>query len=284
MGSRRQAEPACVSIPKPKAQGDPEGPPKPPQTGGFCQPDGVPRPGAVGGSCDDRRRAASIAARSRPSSTPSAWARAASRSSGAGRSCRHFSFVAEGPESCTRDAAAAVRRTIEIRVLRRREAADDEAESLDGVPRRDLVHAAQDLRPEVGELVGPDRRRALDGELAAAKRLRPRPAGHGIAHGARPRGVGARLVTAREPVERRRDDVAEPAREVALCCRRRRLAAGLLPPSRASPFFPAAPLTTRPDPAAPAASRRREAAPLHLQPASRRGEARRPSRAPTPHR
>jgi hypothetical protein len=96
----------------------------------------------------------------------------------------------------------------------RRETPHDEAKALDGMSGRDLVHTPQDLRSQIRQFVGPDRRGALDRELAAAKGLRARAAGHGFADGARPRGVRARLVPSGEPVERRRDDVAHPAREV----------------------------------------------------------------------
>ena len=97
----------------------------------------------------------------------------------------------------------------------RRKAADDEAEPLDRMARRHLVHAPQDLRAEIGQLVGPHRGRALDGELPAAERLGARAAAHRVPDSARPRGVRARLVATDQPAERRRDDVSEPAWQVA---------------------------------------------------------------------
>ena len=169
-----------------------------------------------------RRRAASMAARSRSSPTPSAWARAASCAVGAGRCCRRFSFAAGPSDPCPEEALADSSRGSRRRGARlfaggrrRRQAPEDETEALDRVAGRDLVHPAQDLRAEVRQLVGPDRRRALDGELAPAEGLGARAARHRVADGARPRGVRARLLAGSQPVQRRSEDFSQPARQVA---------------------------------------------------------------------
>ena len=78
---------------------------------------------------------------------------------------------------------------------------DDETEALDRVARRDFVHAPQELAAQVGELVGPHGRRTLHGEDAAPEVTGARAARDLVAGGARPRGVGARLLARREPVE-----------------------------------------------------------------------------------
>ena len=133
-----------------------------------------------------------MAARSRSSRTPSACARAPLEIRRRGPLVPPF-LVRRG----------------RLFFLPRRGALDHEAEALHGVPGRDLVHAPEDLAAEVGQLVGPHRRGALHGEHAAGEVARARAARHLLAGGARPGGVGARLVARRHAPERRVEDVAQ---------------------------------------------------------------------------
>ena len=161
-----------------------------------------------------------MAARSRPSWTPSAWTRAACWASGAGRSRPDDSpsppeprIPAPGRPSEPGAGRVSPARAPPTAALggRRQSRPTTKRKRSHRVPRRHLVHAPQDLWAEVGELVGPHRGGALDGELTAAEGLGPGAAATGLTDGARPRGVRARFFAAGELVERRRDDVAEPA-------------------------------------------------------------------------
>ena len=77
---------------------------------------------------------------------------------------------------------------------------------------RDLPHAPQELIAQVGELVGPHRRGALDGQDAAVERLGLRAGGDLPAGGAGPRAVGPRLVARLQPRERRVQHLADATR------------------------------------------------------------------------
>ena len=140
---------------------------------------------------------------------------------GAGCSRRRFSFAAGAPDPCSggrasapSGAAARPSATTSSPSAGAGSRPTTKRKRLTGMSRRHLVHAPQDLRPEVRQLVGPDGGGALHGELPAAEGLGPRTRGHRVAHGARPRRVGARFVPAGELVERRDDDVSQAAREV----------------------------------------------------------------------
>ena len=90
---------------------------------------------------------------------------------------------------------------------------DHETEAFHGVAGGELVHAAQELVAQVGELVGPDRRAALHGEDAARRSARGRaPAATWLAGGAGPGPVRPRLVARGQAGECRVEDLADAAR------------------------------------------------------------------------
>lgn len=74
--------------------------------------------------------------------------------------------------------------------------------------RIELVHARQELTPEIGQLLRPDRRGALDGEDAAGEGPRARVGGDRVAGRARPGAVRPRLVARVEPREGGVEDLA----------------------------------------------------------------------------
>jgi len=87
--------------------------------------------------------------------------------------------------------------------------ADAEAELAHRVAGVHLAHAREDLAGEVGELVRPHRRLALDGQHAAAEGPNGGRPGDLFARGSRPERVGARVVAGRQPAHGRREDLAE---------------------------------------------------------------------------
>ena len=180
-----------------------------------------------------------MAARSRSSPTLSAWTRAASCAVGAGCCCRRFSFAAGPPDPCPEEAPEASGRR-----SRRRRQAPPGAEA--GGAGSSPAGAGAGRRPRT-------KRKRFTGWPGATSSIRRRICGpryvsslaqtddaHSmvscprrkalgrvppvdrVADGARPRGVCARLIAGRQPVQRRGEDFSQPARQVA--------ARGLRPP------------------------------------------------------
>lgn len=208
--SGEQAAPARLSIPNRGLRCDPKEVIKPPQNGAFSQP-------ATGGS---RRRYGACTKKAVQTRVPTpGWSSAG---------CRHLLPRRPGTLAVSPMQRCGLRRllcTTSSRIasgghvgVAARQAPHDKAKTLHRMPGCELVHAAQDLRPKVGQLLRPHRRGAEHREPAAAKRVRPRAGGHGRAGGARPCGVRARLIASFDSGDAALQHLAEAPRQIT--CRR----------------------------------------------------------------